>query len=83
MTSLSQALSLFDDAKVQRFSEFRNTFDVLSVKKRIILDLNQVLCAKTTVINTIIGNCECLLRIIIWLLADLFVPLQHYASTYY
>ena len=68
MTSLSQALSLFDDAKVQRFSDLCNTFVTLSVKIRSILDLNQVLCAKTTVINTIIANCE-------WLLRILFVPL--------
>ena len=69
MTSLSQALSLFDDAKVQRFSKICNTFNDLSVKKHSILDLNQVLCAKTTEINTFITNCE-------WLLRFLFVPLH-------
>ena len=67
MTSLSQALSLFDDAKLQRFSKKCNTFDELSVKKHSILDLNQALCAKTTDINTFIVNCE-------WLLRFLFVP---------
>ena len=62
-------MSLFDDAKVQRFSGFRNIFNVFSAKKCLILDLNQVLCAKTTDINIIIANCE-------WLLRFLFVPLH-------
>jgi len=41
-------LSLFDDAKVQRFLQLRNTFCLFSVKKSLILDLNQAVCAKTT-----------------------------------
>ena len=75
MTSLIQALSLFDDAKVQRFSKICNTFNDLSVKMHYILDLNQVLCAKTTDINIIIANCE-------WLLRFLFVPLHRIYNRY-
>jgi len=56
-------LSLFDDAKVQRFSIICNILRGISVKKYSILDLNQVLCAKTTDINTFVANCEWLLRI--------------------
>ena len=41
-------MSLFDDAKLQRFLQLRNTFCLFSVKKSLILDLNQAVCAKTT-----------------------------------